>query len=251
MKCGTFFNNVYSTLNSHYLNYNTKMKYYHLFVSCEPEVIGVNNGFSQGNIIWNKFNYNESENRIMNYFSINKFIKNNQVIEPIDFTFEYVEAEKKAKMTDFFLFSPMLFGVRHFVTKKVVDLLNNFNLPLHKFIPVNIYQQGKRYEYYAFYIATHYREDSINFSESIFYDGTEYGEKTFVKLDNVEEYRNYKGLKKFSQIKFNENFDTSLDLFDMIWGLHYISEKLKLAIEQAKLTGIVIREPKNPEFILP
>lgn len=222
------------------------MKYFKLSVNCEPEIIGVNNGFSQGDIIWKNFNYADSENRIMNYFSIKKFIANNPIIEPRDFTFEYVEAEKKAKMTDFFLFSPMLFGIKHFVTKKVVDLLSKYNLPVHRFIPVNIYHKGVKYEYYALYIAVHYREDSIDFSESVFYDGTEYGAKTYVKLKSVEEYRNYKGLKNFSLIKFNEKFDHTLDLFDMIWGNHYISETLKLAIEEAELTGIIIREPKNP-----
>ncbi len=224
------------------------MKYYKLFVNCEPEIIGVDNGFSQGDIIWENFNYADCENRIMNYFSIKKFIKNESVIEPIDFTFEYIEAEKKANMTDFFLFSPMLFGIKHFVTKKVVDVLSKYCLPLHAFIPANIYHRGIKYEYYALYVKVHYREESIDFLKSIFYDGTEYGEKEFVKLKNVEEYKNYRGLKNFSILKFNEKFDPNLDLFG-IWSNHYISESLKSAMDEAGLTGIVIREPKNPELV--
>lgn len=225
-------------------------KYFELSGSWEPKVIGVNNGVCQGNIIWKKFEHKESEKKIMNYFSLKKLINNGPAIEPIDFEIEYVEAYKGAKMTDFFMFSPALYGISFFVTKKVKDVLSKFKLPLSAFIPVTIFHGEIKYEYYAFYIPVHYRDDSVDFSKSIFFKGSAIVGKTFIQFKNAEEYKNFKSQKSAEKIKFNKKFDNTLDLFETIWGGGYfISENLKVAIEEVNITGILIREPKSPELI--
>lgn len=230
------------------------MKYYSLSGASEPKVIGVNNGVYQGNIIWKKFRNKNSEEIINgSYFSLEKHTENKGMLEAIDFEIEYIEALKSAKMTDFFKYSPKLWGVDFFITKKVKLLLSQFNLPTSAFIPSWIYHREVKYEYYAMYLATHYREDSFDFSKSLFYEGIRHSlqPKIYIKLNDVVDYKNYKGLKTPEKLKYNEKFDPSLDLFDTLCGSgnYYISERLKNEIEVAGITGIVIREPKEPELI--
>ena len=233
------------------------MKFYKLSVSSEPKVIGVNNGVYQGNIAWKKFELKNSEKKIKEgYFSLKKHLENKKIIEPIDFEIEYIEALKAAKLTDFFTYSPILWGVNYFVTKKVKDLLGSFKLPLSAFIPANIFHKGIKYEYYAFYVPVHYREDSFDFSNSVFYDGlpNSMKPKQYLNFNSIDDYRNCKPgtLKQSEKLAFNNNFDNTLDLFDSLYiGKGYIiSESLKLAMEEAAVTGIVIREPEEPELVL-
>lgn len=225
--------------------------YFKLSVSCEPKVIGVNNGVCQGNIIWKKFASKTSEKIITDYFSLKKFINNQPFIEPIDFEIEYVEAYKNAKMTDFFMYSPALFGVSYFITKKVVGILLKFNLPLSTFIPVSIYHKGVKYEYYAFYVAVHYREDSLDFLKSIFFDGIGFEKTKIITFNSKEDYLKNRFVGA-EVIAFNKRFDTDLDLFKMLWSgkSYYISENLKRALEQAEVTGISIEDPINPKLHL-
>lgn len=240
--------------NRYWTQDNSNMKYYSLSASPEPKIIGVNNGVYQGIIKWKYFTNSGSEKQILDYFSIKKHISNQATIDPIDFEIEYVEALQSAKMTDFFRFSPALYGVSFFVSKKAMNVLTEFNLPLSTFIPVQIIHRDIYYEYYAFYVAVHYREDAVDFSKSIFYEGTKFSlaPRKYLAIKNVTDYKQHKGSISSEKLAYNKKFNFSLDLFDTLFGKvdYYISERLKTAIEQAGLTGVIIKQPEEPVLIL-
>ena len=227
-------------------------KYFELTVSCEPEIIGVNNGVCQGNIIWKKFKSKKTIADIHEYFSLKRYRTNLSIIETFSFYLEYVEAYKSAKMTDLFLFSPALWGIKFFVTDTTKNLLKKFKLPVHSYIPVKVYHREREYDYWALYIPCFYDANSIDYKKTIFFKGSEIIGKDFIQFKDKEEWYENKvfGAEKLC---FNENFDDSFDLFYSSFGGrgYYISEQLKIAIEEARLSGIVIHETKEPELILP
>lgn len=226
------------------------MKYFKLEKNAEPKAIGVRNGVYQGEVKWKSFKNKKTVAEIQEYFSINRYRTNYFEIKPFNFYFEYVEACKGAKMTDFFCFSPALWGVAFFITNTAKVLFCKFNLPVHTYIPVKIYHKEIEYHYWALYIPYSYRFDSIDFNKTIFFSGTLLQGKQFLQFKDEGDWNKNRvfGIEK---LFFNDSFDTSLDLFSSSFsgGGYYISERLKIAIEEAGLTGIVIKEPKEPELI--
>ncbi len=225
------------------------MKYFKLRGNSDPKIIGVNNGVHQGEIKWRKFANNKAQKIIMEYFSLEKYRKNIEEIESFNFEIQYVEAYRSAKLTDFFRFTPRLWGIEFFVTNEVKELFSQFNLPMHAYIPVNIYHKQKLYNYSALYIPYSYRLDSIDFENSIFFKGNEILGKKYFKFKDEEDWSKNK-ISQAEKLFFNENFDKSLDLFISSFGGggYYVSERLKKAIEEHSLTGVRLLEPKDPEI---
>lgn len=225
------------------------MKYYELSVSSEPKIIGVRNGVNQGKIKWKQFKSKSSEKKIIHFF-LDKLGESLDKIEPIDFEIEYVEAYKTAKMTDFFIFTPALYGVNFLVSNKVVELLKRFHLPIHTYIPAQIYHKDILYQYYGLYIPQYYTKKALVIEKCVFNKGNNV-KKEFITFKKLEDYLNYKeNYLSAEKITFNKTVDTTLDLFQSIFfGYSFlISEKLKMAIEEAGVTGLVIQELKSPEI---
>jgi len=122
------------------------MQYYKIRGNSDPKVIGVKNGIYQGEVIWKKFQEKKTAVEIQEYFSIKRYKSNLNAIEPFGYSLEYVEACKSAKMTDFFCFSPVLWGIEFFVTNKTKKIFEQFKLPQHKYIPVKIYHKNIEYD---------------------------------------------------------------------------------------------------------
>lgn len=227
------------------------MRYFNLISDSDPKTIGVRNGVHQGEIKWSKFLNDKVQMDILEYFSLEKYRTNMNEVKPYDFEIEYVEAYKSAKLTDFFTFTPRLWGIEFLITENVKALLDKFCLPVHTYIPAQIYKKGKSYQYWALYIPYTYRLDSIDFKNTIFFKGSELSGKEYLQFDNVEDWNKNKvfGVEKLC---LNNNFKRTLNLFKISFGGggYYISESLKEAIGKAELTGIVIKEPKEPELII-
>ena len=227
------------------------MNYYQLKSESDPKIIGVKNGVHQGEIKWEKFNNQKTHGIIEEYFSLGKYRKNVDSIEPYDFQIDYVEAYKSAKMTDFFSFTPRLWGIDFFLSTNVKLLLETFNLPTKAFIPAFIYHKGIQYQYWALYIPVSYREDSVNFKKSIFFEKIGLLQSKQILFDNVNEYLNNRFVHA-QKITLNNLFDKKLDLFTTLFNGYgyYLSEGLKKAIEKNNFTGIKIKEPLNPEILI-
>lgn len=223
-------------------------KYFKLSGNPEPKVIGVRNGIIQGEIIWKNFKKAETVKFIRQYFSLDRYTENNKKIVPETFKIEFVKASASAKMTDFFMFTPTLWGIEFFVTDRVKELISSYNLPVHKFIEVDIFHKEKKFKYWALYIPQHYRQEALAFEKSLFSKQTGAG-KELISFTNYEQYSQH-GYAKREKLVFNHIVDQNLDLFvsSYVGGAYLISEELKDAIEKAGLTGILIEEPYDPEI---
>jgi hypothetical protein len=223
------------------------MKYYTLSGSSNPQIIGVKNGVYQGEIIWKNFSNKNCEKEIISYF-IKKMNNSLDVIEQINFEIEYVEAYKSAKMTDFFRFTPALYGIVFFVSERVVEIFNNHRLPIHRYIPVNIYHKQIHYKYWALYIPQFYSGEVIAFDKSIFNKGSLLN-KELISFNDYSEYKRA-GYVLIEKLVFNKELDESLDIFlsSFLGHRYFVSEKLKIALEEIEVSGVNIGVSVHPKI---
>lgn len=225
-------------------------KYYKITKSSEPKIIGVRNGVHQGEIVWKNFKSKTAEkNFLKDYFTLEKF-RNSQIHSlPEGIEIEYVKAYKMAKMTDIFGYTPALLGICYLISQKFKEILEKFNLPYIQFVPVHIYQEEKHFQYWGPYIPSYYTEDSFDIEKSTFREKwiNRFEPKVYLDIKNIEDYKNAKFFEP-EDLYFNNKFDKTLDLFDYNYSKasYIISERLKNAIIEAKLTGIVIKEDFEP-----
>lgn len=227
------------------------MKYYQISQNSEPKIIGVRNGVHQGEIIWKNFKSKTAEKGFLyEIFTVPKYIANQIQELPKGIEIEYVKAYKMAKMTDIFGFTPALYGISYFISSKFKEVLEQFNLPYIQFIPVHIYQEDNHFEYWAPYMPLHYREDSIDIEKTTFRKMwiNRLKPKEYIEINNINEYQTSNFFEP-EDLYFNDKFDIGLDFFKSLFCYGFIvSERLKDAIIEAKLTGIVIKEDFEPRI---
>jgi hypothetical protein len=225
------------------------MKFYKLSGSSEPKIIGVRNGIHQGEIKWKKFKDKNAE-KIWIKFFIERMTKSLNVIEDINFEIEYVEAYKMAKVTDFFMFTPALYGIYFFVSEKAKSVLAEYKLPIHEYFPVNIYHKETLYKYWALYIPQFYNHEYLVFNKCVFNKGYAFN-KDLVSYETFEEYKKSEVHNSTEKVVFHSKIDKNLDLFRCSFiGYNYIiSERLKQSIELAGLTGLLISDKGTPELV--
>jgi hypothetical protein len=247
------------------------MKYYNFELSCEPKVIGVRNGGSQGWFVEKKFkkiqNWNNFDDDIYfdkdKYKHINKYFPFKGIFElrEDDFELEYFEFVKSAKITNFVSYAPCLCRNGHFlVDNKTKDLLLKLNLPPHQFFKVNeaYHREQKLANYYLFYLPA-LGETVINWSENIYYTGMlienrldlEFDDNKFVKHGNYNEYLEKSDVTtKLYRMSFKSNLINNYDIFRVVGGYVglIVSERFKELYEKEGLTGADIYISKLPTF---
>lgn len=134
------------------------------------------------------------------------------------------------------------------VSKKVKEVLEQFNLPKHKFYPVTVYKNEKKLfgltkslkqvdtEYFGFHFDFHYISNTKKFIDF---------SKTIITKDSL-------GLEQTSEIFLNNSFDISLDLFQihMSW-MTYISEELMLKLNETKASGAIFSNINERQYKVP
>jgi hypothetical protein len=134
------------------------------------------------------------------------------------------------------------------VSKRVKEVLEQFNLPKHKFYPVTVYRSEKKFfgfakmlkkvnaEYFAFHFDCYYISDT----------------KQFIDFTKTKTTKDYLGLDQTNEIFLNSSFDTSLDLFQIhMSSMTYISEALMLKLKEMKISGIIISNINERKYIVP
>ena len=210
--------------------------YYNIRLDWNPKVIGVKNGVYQ--VEFYKRAYDKKTYALIDSFFINN--KSNQYPNEIDLKF-YFKKLKSAKKTSFMSFSPHLNHCHFLVDKNTIKLLETFNLQNCKFFESVIYGSGTEIEDVSFRLFyTEIQEwEIINFKNTVFTSGG-FGnipkvEHTFT---NKDELRNFNGITNVKTLSLAKNFDSSLDLFLTPVGGMFVSEKLKLVLEEENKTGL-------------
>ena len=219
----------------------------------EPKVTGIRNGTAQS---WFSDFFFENNQEIKNFMwpddkSDTRFIGG---IKPeFDLDLIGLPMNKSAKHTDLIKMGALLSGC--IISDKFRSLLENFHLPPHVYYRVSFNQPDKKTNeikevtgYWYLYFEKETGEKTIDFKRSTF-DST-YHTKHLnldikdLKVYSYEDYMNiYRKTGKMlaaKTLKFSQNFDKGLDLWEckLSSSKIYISDRLREAMEANKITNI-------------
>jgi len=146
------------------------------------------------------------------------------------------------------------------------EIFSQFNLGEHKYFPVTFLHEGIYYNYFWLQLKTDFNP-YINFDRSIFYEeiGILDGSKTEIKVSTLEELmrmkdrvfkewsdkkREYTSIR-YKYIELNKDIP-AVDIFGFSrLGIDlFITQGLKDAILQGKLTGFDIKDQRQVHFLL-
>jgi hypothetical protein len=162
----------------------------------------------------------------------------------------------KAKLTDLLSVSTVNGGF--LISKRFKKLIEKFNIAQHRFYAAKVIYKREFYEYYWIHIISNLAE-FVDYPKSTFFIYYNYSHNLgYIPIASKEDFKHQKDkIKKDNpdktitvwadKIKLKEDFDISLDLFEI--GLfnanYYISERLKTAISAANITGCDISTANN------
>lgn len=158
----------------------------------------------------------------------------------------------KAKLTDVITVSGLISAKGFLINEKVKNILDRHNLISHKYYQAKLYYKNQALTYYWWHLVS-------DLTNCIDYNQTSFAIKRLFKIevDNLS-IPNAEGLKKTrheigalknlipNTLVLHDAFDKNLDLF-IIGGFNdeiFVSEKLKLELEQQNISGIEISKPK-------
>jgi len=134
------------------------------------------------------------------------------------------------------------------ISKKVKTAIEDFNLPKHKFLPVNLFKRKS-----AFLGLQKYREKIKDKYFALYYDckflsNTDY----FIDFSKTKIIKNKYGTKTTEVVYINENFDYQLDLFEInLSWMTYVSERLMNKLLSINATGVEFSEIGERQYLAP
>jgi hypothetical protein len=160
--------------------------------------------------------------------------------------------ERKAKITDV-LSEVSIFGRGILVNEKVKSIIDNFDIGIHKYYDVILNTKKENISYYWLHLMSTDTSKMINYKKSVFYWGNPL-RKGILNLDSYEDYLNKEEENKdnvswmvsIDEIVLLKECNVNLDLFcfrEFVTPKElFISERLKNALIENKITGIEITE---------
>lgn len=227
------------------------VKYSELTYSIDPKIVGPINGLPQLNMGPEFMDINKWYNDIFMSGSNNKdsWKKRSTMTKNGHDIFD-IEIKKTAKVTDIMIVS---IGIGLFVNDRAKKILEQFNLPNHRYYNTNFTKHNTntdKYWWLVYDLET--GKNTVDYSESIF--DLSWHQTNFKNHMTINSYDDYMNLYHESgraaiakKIVLNQNFDTNLDL----WGFQfhsmndkYISEKLASCLVESRINGFDIIKPK-------
>lgn len=169
---------------------------------------------------------------------------------------DYFVVEGKAKLTDLLSASPISGGI--LISPGFKSILENINLPVHKFYSAIVSHKKKSYQYYWLHIICDLT-NFVDYRNSTFFIYHNYKNNLgYIDITSKDDFARQKEKIKRENpgktitvwaetIKFNNDFTNVLDLFEIgtFDSKLYISEKLKTIIVSANITGCSITAATN------
>ncbi|QYF94897.1 double-CXXCG motif protein [Massilia sp. PAMC28688] len=215
------------------------MNYFVMRRVSDPRVLGVNNGICQAHIQEDGFHCKDEYTKVMRFLGSNEFWGHRGQIPTMEFDLQCVRLIPKAKLTDFLQYGPVLMLCPFLVSGRVKDLLNQFNAYGTRYWPARVEDSKTAHEYYLSFIEN-IPDDMIDFTRSTFSVGGPVLKKTthtFADAAEKKEFMKTHRLVDFEEIYLNGTFPADTDFFRFSNATIMVSERLKLAIEDLKLTG--------------
>lgn len=150
------------------------------------------------------------------------------------------------------------FGGRfHPISKNFKELLENYKLQAHKFYDATVLFHDNYYPYYVWQVLSKKYQEYIDFDKTYYNNLNSYRKLKHEELE-VKQFSSYDEMRKYSRSNWNRNWNyekivmkpsfRDID-YCYVYGLNggdLISEKLKIAIEDAELTGIEFEKSPIP-----
>ncbi len=214
------------------------MNFYNIQLSHDPKIIGVKNGIYQVELIekmYNSVTFSQFKNMFFN--------QNLEIDKIPSFEFEfYFRLLKGAKETDFISFCPHLNHCHFLINENIQDIFSNFKIQPFTLLNANIFNETKQttLKKFRMFYSGFQSWEIVNFEETVFnyggFGNIPISEHTF---SNIDELKSFKGIPKLKVLSLTNKFDNSLDLFYSRLGGLFVSERLKISIENALVNGIV------------
>lgn len=171
---------------------------------------------------------------------------------PPDNTSFVLKMDKKAKQTDFLNNLQISGASGFFISQKVKNIFDKYNLMKHKYYPATI--KGWDIPYYWLHLSEPKITHLIDYQKSTFFETKWTLKVNPIKLSSYDDYDSLKKDKgasfgvELEKIVSKNEYIKSLDMFEFLpfsSSKLYISEKLKAAIEQNQITGLIIKKADN------
>ena len=140
-------------------------------------------------------------------------------------------------------------GLFYPVSKKFKELLNKHELPSHKFYNAKVLFKNEFYPYFVWHLLYEEYLDYIDFDKTSYNNLNSYRKLKHSKLE-IKQFSSYDEMEEYSEENWDDHWNyerlvmkpsfRDLD-YCYIFGLgngNIVSERLKIAIEEAGLTGI-------------
>lgn len=213
--------------------------YYNIELAYDPKVIGVKNGVYQLEL--DKKLYDSKTYELLDSFFISKEFSAKQEYPEFDFQF-YFKKLKSAKKTSFMSFCPNLKHCQFLIRQDVLEIINRFNIQSFKDYPAIIYDSESENvdKTYKMFYSVLQDWDVVDFEKTIFTSGG-FGNNPIIELkfSNENEIKSFNRITRLKSLALSKSFDSSLDLFQTRLGGNFVSERLKVALEENRLTGIM------------
>jgi hypothetical protein len=226
-------------------------RYHYFRVSYDPKDTGIRSGGAQAWVNEKRFPDPLTYQKIATFFSGNDNWSKNNYFPSFPVGLDYLElASKSGKLTDFMSFYPNLTYCPFLISNKAAEILSRFNIALHRLYPAKVYNKAGQFmsDYYLFCVPF-IGHEAVDFPKSLF-SATVLSTTEYVSCQSAKEYlagyeytTQYSPQKKIAlleveKIMLKHDFDTSLDMFNLMLGGVFVSTELKLAIEKAGLKAV-------------
>ncbi|MFY7826844.1 MAG: hypothetical protein ACOVQ4_06950 [Flectobacillus sp.] len=224
------------------------MKYWQLH--CTDHVDGTSKGYFP-------YDYKYYSSEVENFFNRDFNLGN---LPDFEVRLDGIILDKNVRVTDFIGIGSLLKGVC--ISDRVKKILEEYNLPNHRFYPVTFHQPSKvekKIELIEGYWLLHFE---LEFGENVDFEKSEFVRDVLqfyttdlsqiIRVNSLEEYEaillSTKKALLATKLVLKSSFDTSLDVWDTnyLTGVNsYFSSRLVKRLKKEKITGFEVFEPKT------
>lgn len=224
------------------------MKYWQL--QCKDHVDGNVKGYFP-------YDYKYHSSEVENFFNRDFNLGN---LPDFEVRLDGLILDKNVRVTDFISIGSLLKGVC--ISDRVKKILEEYNLPNHRFYPVTFHQPSKvekKIELIEGYWLLHFE---LEFGKNVDFEKSEFVRDVLqfyttdlsqiIRVNSLEEYEaillSTKKALLATKLVLKSSFDTSLDVWDTnyLTGVNsYFSSRLIKRLKKEKFTGFDVFEPKS------
>lgn len=231
------------------------MQYFNISRASEPNIIGVNNGVYQAELVHKKFNKIDDFKELSEFFNHFTYWEKQDHRPKKEFNFEYIKLLKKTKITDLISFAPRMMGIEFILNSKAKSLLDGLKITNSYFFEASVFTFEKQKlddQYFVLY-TTYLGFEAIDFSKTLFYSGSKALGKFYHRFDNFESWKEHwdnpkSQLMNVERIGLKKGYADS-DIINTRLGGPFVSERLLDRWRNSNISGFEVSQEPIIELI--